>query len=63
MTTKINFNEFVKNNSEIYQMNYIKSSQMKWSCKIKIKERDIWMDRLETLAAMLSAIVHFNKMY
>ena len=61
MTTKINFNEFVKNNSENLSNELYKIIIDEMELQNKDKERDIWMDRLEALAAMLSAIVHFNK--
>lgn len=61
MTTKIDFNEFVKNNSENLSNELYKTIIDEMELQNKYKERDIWMDRLEALAAMLSAIVHFNK--
>ena len=61
MTTKINFNEFVKNNSENLSNELYKIIIDEMELQNKDKERDIWMDRLEALAAMLSAIVHLNK--
>lgn len=61
MITKIDFNEFVKNNSENLSHELYKIIIDEIELQNKDKERDIWMNRLETLAAMLSTIVHFNK--
>ena len=61
MTTKINFNDFVKNHSENLSNELYKIIIDEMELQNKDKERDIWMDRLEALAAMLASIVHFNK--
>lgn len=61
MTTKINFNDFVKNHSGNLSNELYKIIIDEMELQNKDKERDIWMDRLEALASMLASIVHFNK--
>lgn len=52
MITKIDFNEFVKNNSENLSHKLYKIIIDEMELQNKDKERDIWMNRLEALAAL-----------
>lgn len=61
MTTKINFNEFVKNNSENLSHELYKIMIDEANKRNQDNEYDHWANRLDKLISIISTIVSFNK--
>ena len=61
MTTKIDFNEFVKNHSEKLSNELYKIMINEANRRNQDNERDHWADRLDNLISIISTIVSFNK--